>query len=203
MRCDQVKQRLLLGFRPLPVASLRGHARLPREPPTGAPRISRYCGDSCDQPLQTGLKDMLDLPRQFGPSGVQIRPHHLSRLTRPTEGTTTGWLIQFLQTVEARPHIFSYLIYGGETGMCLTLDSIFRGYAILRNLGVQESGGSCGSAVEKITARSQKRCPYPKWREFSSQVTGPHSGGSGPWPKNACCLGGLARQTAPSKRFQI
>jgi hypothetical protein len=65
-RCYQVEQFLFFGFCPLPVASLRGQPRLPHEPPPGTSRISRHCGDSGDQRLQTDLRAMLVLPRQCG-----------------------------------------------------------------------------------------------------------------------------------------
>jgi len=94
MRGDQVEQSLLLGFCPLPVASLRGHAQLAREPPASCPRVSRHCHDSCDQRLQADLCPIRLLPGRFG-RRVQIRSHHFSRRPRPAVGTTIGLLIQF------------------------------------------------------------------------------------------------------------
>src|SRR5437667_12541188 len=88
-----------------------------------------------------------------------------------------------------RECISLWILFSGVTRPCVISE-------------VQESGGSIGSAVEKITARSQKSRPYPKWKEFSSRVTGSYSGGSGPWPKNACCLGGRYRQPAPQSGFR-
>jgi len=112
MRCDQVEQFLLLGFCPL-VASLRGHARLPHEPPTGHSRISGHRGNSCDQCLQADLSARRVRPRWSGRNGIQICPHQLSRCPRPAKGTAADWWIKSLVSVRRlwknRPHIPSYL----------------------------------------------------------------------------------------------
>src|SRR5580700_5874515 len=126
MRCDQVEQSLLFAFRPLPVASLRGHTRLPHEPPTGAPGISRHSGDPGDQRLQICLSARPVLLGEFGRSAVQISPHQLSRRPRPAKGTTAGCLIQFPhvpQRLEAEPHIPSYLYMAAKPeGVSLGMD---------------------------------------------------------------------------------
>jgi hypothetical protein len=87
-------------------------------------------------------------------SSPSLAPHQAS-------GRYDGWLVDSIppcsaKTVEA--HIPSYLINVGETGMYLTLDSIFRSYATMRNLGSsrvrREYWQRCGEDHCPLTEKS-------------------------------------------------